>query len=67
MIGDVAMKVVLNIDSCLYPFYEKIGKQVGGLTAEQVMADALFRFAGEASMRAIDRKKHKGEQQPGNT
>lgn len=53
------MRVTLEIDPCLYPFYQKIGKQVGGLTAEQVMADALFRFAGEASMQAIDKKRRK--------
>ena len=53
------MRVTLEIDPCLYPFYQKIGKQVGGLTAERVMADALFRFAGEASMRAIDKKQRK--------
>jgi hypothetical protein len=51
------MKVVtLCLDDILYPFYEKIGRQVGK-TPEEVMADALFRFAGESSLQAIDRKK----------
>jgi len=46
-------KVVLIIDDILYPFYEKIGKQVGK-TPEQVMSDALFRLAGELSCNAIE-------------
>ena len=49
-------KTELWMEEILYEFYRKIGVRVGK-TAEQVMADALFRFAGEASLRAIDRKK----------
>ncbi len=49
-------KVVLMIDDILYPFYEKIGKQVGR-TPEEVMSDALFRLAGELSCEAIDKAK----------
>ena len=49
-------KTELWMEETLYEFYRKIGVRVGK-TAEQVMADALFRFAGEASLRAIDRKK----------
>ena len=42
------MKTVkLRVEGYLYAFYEKVGTQAGR-TAEQVMADALFRFAGEA-------------------
>lgn len=47
------MKTVeVKIEDYLYTFYEKVAAQAGR-TVEQVMADALFRFAGEASMGAI--------------
>ena len=48
-------KTELWVEETLYEFYRKIGARVGK-TAEQVMADALFRFAGEASLRATDKK-----------
>lgn len=48
-------KAELMLDDYLYEFYRKIGAQVGK-TAEEVMSDALFRFAGESSLRAIDKK-----------
>ncbi len=51
-------KVTLMIDDILYPFYGKIGRQVGK-TPEQVMSDALFRLAGELSCEAIDKTKKK--------
>ena len=44
--------VELHVEDYLYAFYEKVAAQAGR-TTEQVMADALFRFAGEASMGAI--------------
>ena len=50
------MKVTLEIETLLYDFYRKIGENVGK-TPEQVMADALFRLAGEMSMEAIAKKK----------
>ena len=44
------MKTVeLKVEDYLYTFYEKVAARAGR-TTEQVMADALFRFAGEASM-----------------
>ena len=47
------MKTVeVKIEDYLYTFYEKVAAQAGR-TVEQVMADALFRFAGDASMGAI--------------
>ncbi len=53
------MKTVeLTVEDYLYAFYEKVAAQVGRST-EQVMVDALFRFAGEASMGAIG-KAHSG-------
>ncbi len=47
------------MEDYLYEFYRKIGSQAGR-TAEEVMADALFRFAGESSLRAIQKKKERG-------
>lgn len=49
-------KVTIELDDYLYEFYKKVGSGVGR-TAEQVISDMLFRFAGESSLRAIDRKK----------
>lgn len=49
-------RVTIEIEDYLYEFYRKVG--IGaGRTAEQVMSDMLFRFAGESSLRAIDKKK----------
>ena len=49
-------KVTIEIEDYLYEFYKKVGSGAGR-TAEQVISDMLFRFAGESSLRAIDRKK----------
>ena len=40
------MKVTVEIEDLLFDFYRKIGANVGK-TPEQVMADALFRVAGD--------------------
>lgn len=48
-------KVVVEVDDYLYRFYQKIGKNVG-LPVEQVMADALFRLAGELSLQVLPKK-----------
>lgn len=48
-------KVELQLDEFLYDFYRKLGGQVGK-SPEQVMADALFRLAGEASFQSIGKK-----------
>ena len=50
------MKVTVEIEDLLYDFYRKIGANVGK-TPEQVMADALFRVAGELSLKTIAKKK----------
>lgn len=52
-------KVTIEMEDFLYEFYKKVGTNAGR-TAEQVMGDVLFRFAGESSLRAIDRKKKQG-------
>ena len=50
--GGFLKTVELKVEDYLYAFYEKVAAQAGR-TTEQVMADALFRFAGDASMGAI--------------
>ena len=45
--------VTLEVEDYLYEYYQKIGKSAGGLSAEKVMADALFRLAGGLSLRAM--------------
>ncbi|HNW03792.1 MAG TPA: hypothetical protein PLP20_02400 [Oscillospiraceae bacterium] len=42
-------KVTLTADDCLYQFYQKVGENAGGLGPGEVMADALFKLAGELS------------------
>lgn len=49
-------KVTLKIPEYLFQFYEKIGKQAGGLAAEKVMEDTLFKLAGELSLNALHKK-----------
>ena len=39
-------KVQITLEDLVYDFYKKIGEAAGGRCPEQVMADALFRFAG---------------------
>lgn len=52
----IMKKVELTVEEYLYTFYEKVGRKAGR-TAEQVMADALLRFAGEVSLGAIEKKR----------
>ena len=52
--GGFLKTVELNVEEYLYAFYEKVAAQAGRST-EQVMADALFRFAGEAAAGAMER------------
>lgn len=53
-------KITLKVPDCLFAFYEKVGKQAGGISAEQVISDALFKLAGELSLNAIQKKKTDG-------
>ena len=50
--GGFLKTVELKVEDYLYTFYEKVAARAGR-TTEQVMADALFRFAGEASMGVV--------------
>ena len=44
--------VTIRMEDFLYDFYEKVGRQAN-LPPEQVMADALFKLAGELSLHAL--------------
>ena len=44
--------VTIRMEEFLYDFYEKVGRQAN-LPPEQVMADALFKLAGELSLHAL--------------
>lgn len=46
-------KITICEEEYLYEFYQQVGKQAGGLLPEQVMADALFKLAGELSLHAL--------------
>lgn len=50
-------KVTFTIGDYLYEFYSRIGKGAGDISVEQVMADALFKLAGELSLHALDEKR----------
>ena len=45
--------VTIRMEDFLYDFYEKVGRQV--------MADALFKLAGELSLHALHDAKKKAE------
>ena len=49
-------KVTITVDSAVYEFYRKVGLSAGGLPPEQVMADALFKLAGELSLQALHKR-----------
>lgn len=53
--------VTISVDSAVYEFYRKVGLSAGGLPPEQVMADALFKLAGELSMQALHEKAQKND------
>ena len=47
--------VTLALDPGVYAFYSAVGKQ-SEHAAEQVMADALYKLAGELSIQALKKK-----------
>ena len=49
-------KVTIAIDDYLYEFYKKIAENAGGIKPEMVMADALFKLAGELSISSLSKK-----------
>ena len=50
-------KVTGQVEDYLYDFYRKVGQQAGGIAMEKVMADALFKLAGELSLHALGKQK----------
>lgn len=49
-------KVTITLDDYLYQFYKKVGETAGGIKPEQVIADTLFKLAGELSLNALSKK-----------
>lgn len=52
-------KVTITLDDYLYNFYKKVGQSAGGRKPEEVMADALFKLAGELSLNALHNAQQK--------
>jgi len=50
-------KITIMMEDYLYTFYKKIGESAGGLKAEQVIADTLYKFAGELCVNALNKEK----------
>lgn len=48
----------ISLDSSTAAMYENVALRVG-LSTEQVLADALFKLAGELSLEAIKNKKRR--------
>lgn len=53
-------KNTINLEDTVYQFYQKVGEHAGGLSAEQVATDALFKLAGELSLNALYKKETQG-------
>lgn len=45
-------KYIISVDSAAAKFYETIARRTG-TTVEKLMAETLFRFAGELSAKAV--------------
>ena len=54
-------KLTIAVPDYVFTFYEKVGKQAGDIPVDKVMADALFKLAGELSLNAIDKQKRMAE------
>lgn len=52
-------KVTITVDSAVYEFYRKVGLSAEGHRRAQVMADALFKLAGELSLQALHKRAKK--------
>ena len=57
--GEGMKQVTITVEDYLYVFYKRIGQNAGGLSPEKVMADALFKLAGELSCDAIHKQTRK--------
>ncbi|MPM74048.1 hypothetical protein SDC9_121033 [bioreactor metagenome] len=60
-------KVTITLDDFLYQFYKKVGETAGGIKPEQVIADTLFKLAGELSLNALSKRKKQSENEINNT
>ena len=56
-VGAKVKEVTVQVEDYLYDFYRKVGQQAGGIPVEKVMADALFKLAGELSLHALGKQK----------
>ena len=45
-------RYMISVDPAAAKFYETIARRTG-ITAEKLMAETLFRFAGELSVKAV--------------
>lgn len=52
-------KVTLTLDDHLYEFYREIGRLSGSIAPEQVMADTLYKLAGELAHYATCKEESK--------
>ena len=50
--------VTIEVDDLIYEFYQKVARQAG-VPVEKVMADALYKLAGELSLNAIQKKEER--------
>ena len=50
-------KKTVQVEDYLYDFYRKVWQQAGGIAVEKVMADELFKLAGELSLHARGKQK----------
>ena len=46
-------EITLTVEDYVYDFYKKVGEQADGRSPEQVMSDALFKFAGSLSVNIL--------------
>lgn len=54
LLGGLLVKSIeINLEDYLFEFYKSVGEKAG-LDTQQVIADALFRLAGELSLNALD-------------
>ena len=51
-------QVTIQLEEYLYDFYRRVGQNADGRSAEAVMADALFKLAGELSCNALYKGGH---------
>ena len=49
------VEVELELPDYVFDFYTQVARREG-LSVQQVMADALFKLAGELSLKALDKR-----------